>query len=341
MGEGAPTTLATLRTRDGGSVPASQDGFSACSRYFEALFYDPLSNPCQGDYEIRGVSTTSLQAIVAFCTTGLVEITVDNVQEFTAAAGQLLVDISRNMGVDNNTAVLEFAKFYHLTIFFKRSFSFLLENIEFANSVDPEFSQPSLEHLEDRLDSDELKVRREKVAWKVAMLWVEANYRERRRRLGTLLPLVRFGLMSRRYLREVVMRNAFIDGDTSFKVERCYDLKTSGQNVRPSDSVRRLFVHMAPTEILFLCKGVWGGPKSGVWEQYNHKINEGSPLRAEFTAQTVFGPEITFMGDTIHVLGTDLNKHAGGPGSPGDEERGAFSRAGYICGDDSSQGMKT
>ncbi|XP_077558100.1 kelch-like protein 10 [Haemaphysalis longicornis] len=319
MDEDSPTTLATLRTIDGGAVTVPKERLSACSRYFQALFFGPLSKPCQGDYEIPGVSMASLQAIVTFCTTGLVEITVANVQDLTVAADQLLVNglreqccafVSSNMDVDNAVMVLEFAKFYHLTGLFESAFRFLLDNIEFAYSADPDFRKLSLAHLEDLLGSDELKVCREEVVWKVAMLWVRANYKERRRCLATLLPLVRFGLMSSRYLRKVVMRKAFIDGDLSFKVKRCYDLKTAGHNASPADSVRHLFVHRAPAEILFLYGGVCGGPRSDTWELYNHKTNEWSMLRTEFTAQTVFGPQAASIGHKIYVLGTDLNKQS-------------------------------
>ncbi|KAH9365434.1 hypothetical protein HPB48_010140 [Haemaphysalis longicornis] len=221
--EGVPTTLARLRTSVGRSVPASKDTLCACSRYFEALFFGPLSNPCQGDFHLRRVSATSLQASALNCSTGRVGIAVDDVEDLTIAAEQLPVDglhdeccafISRNMDVDNSIMVPEGAGFHHLESVHKPDVRFLL-----AYSDDCDFPRLNPRNLADLLGSDDLKVRRQEVEWEAAILWVK----ERRQCLVTSLARMQASLMKSGYLKPVVLRKAFVymHGSSKTIVQHC------------------------------------------------------------------------------------------------------------------------
>ncbi|XP_077548303.1 kelch-like protein 10 [Haemaphysalis longicornis] len=188
MNANIPTSLAALQASDGGSFAASKDSLGACSRYFDVLCNGPMSKPGRGYFDIPGVSTESLQAIVTYCS-GHALITVHNVQDLTVAAEQFMVDslrdeccafISHNIDVDNCVMGLELAKFYYLDSLKKSALRFLLDNTELVYKDNCDFPRLSLTDLADLLRSDELKVRREESVWEAPVLWIKANYKERR-----------------------------------------------------------------------------------------------------------------------------------------------------------------
>lgn len=120
--EGVPTSVAALRTSGGGGVPASKDRLSACSQYFKALFFGPLSNPRRGNVHVLRVNTESRQDTAPNCST-VHAIMAEDVQDLTIAAEQFLADslcdscytpTSRNMDVDNSIMVPQGVSFYHL-----------------------------------------------------------------------------------------------------------------------------------------------------------------------------------------------------------------------------------
>ncbi|XP_077528159.1 kelch-like protein 10 [Haemaphysalis longicornis] len=260
MNKRVPATLVTLRTSDGGSVPASKESRSACSLYFDALFNGPMSKPCRGDFQVPEVSMESMQAIVTHCSTGHGVITANNGQDLTVAVKQVLVDSRqgkcrastlRNLDVDQSSMFLERSGVYYLESFKQSDFRFLLGNTELACKDNCGFIRLSLTNLADiLLGSVELNVRQEGGACKAAVLWIRANFKERRQCLGTMLPKVRFGLVKRRYLKKVVMRSPSVNPPHKTIVQGCYDGK-SGRDAYPRDPAQRMSVQRARADIRY------------------------------------------------------------------------------------------
>lgn len=312
----SPTSIATLRTHDGGSIEVFKDTLGACSEYFSALFYSPLSKACRRDFLIPGVSRVNLQAIATYALTGDVAITVDNVEELTIAADQLMVDglldeccafMSRNLDVENSVMVLEMASTFNLKSLYKPALSFLLGNFELVYSESRDFSQLSLKNLVNVLASNELKVQQEEVVWEATVVWIKANPTERGKCLGKLLPHIRFCLMKSSYLRNVVMRNAFVYKNPFYKmiVKRCYKMTRSGRDACPADC---MFVQRAPAEVMFVYGGIHRGLKSNTWETYDYKTSEWNTVDTDFRQDQVFGLQCASVGHKIYVMGADITQ---------------------------------
>ncbi|XP_077540907.1 kelch-like protein 10 [Haemaphysalis longicornis] len=317
MTNDAPTSLAALRTSDGVSIAVFKDKLSECSRYFDALFNGPLSEACQGDFAIPGVSRANLQAIATYANTGEVAITVDNVEELAIAADQLLVDgllsecctfMSHHVDAENCVMVLETASLFHWTSLHKPVFRFLLDNFELVYAEDHDFSRLSPENFESLLASDELKVRREEVVWEATVSWIKADPAERGQCLDKFLPHIRFCLMKNRYLKKVVMRDAFVYKNPFCKtmVKRCYKIKQAGRDACSVDSARDMFVHRVPAEVMFVYGGIHRGYKSNTWEVYDHKTNEWGTVHTDFRQDLVFGLQCVSVGHKIYVMGADI-----------------------------------
>ncbi|XP_075553729.1 kelch-like protein 10 [Dermacentor variabilis] len=311
------TSLATLRTSDGGRVAVFKGTLSACSEYFESLFNGPLSKASQGDFLIPGVTKEELQAIVAYASTGDVAITADNVAQLTVAADQLLVDgllseccafMSRNVDLDNCVRVLEMARFFHLEPLRKLALRFLLDNFERVYSENCDFRSLSLQNLVDLLASDELKVRREETVWEATVFWIKSDPKERYACLDKLLPHIRFCLMKDSYLRKVVMRNPFISKNTFCKtiVKRCYTIQQSGRDACLLNPTHSMFVQRVPAEIMFVYGGIHRGYKSNTWEVYDYKTNEWNTVQTDFRQDLVFGLQCVSVGHRIYVMGADI-----------------------------------
>ncbi|KAH9381157.1 hypothetical protein HPB48_020814 [Haemaphysalis longicornis] len=314
-----PISTATLRTDDGGSIEVFKDLLGACSQYFNTLFNGPLTNASRCDFLIPGVSGESLQAIVTYALTGDAEITVDNVEELTIAADQLMVDgllddcsafMSRNLDVDNSVMVLEMATAFYLKSLHKPALRFLLNNFEQIYSEDRDFSRLSLKNLADVLASNELKVQQEELVWEATVFWIKANPAERGKHLGKLLPHIRFYLMKSSYLRKAVMRHALVYKNPLYKtiIKRCYKIKRSGRDTRPKDATRDMFVQRAPPEVMFVYGGIDRGYKSNTWETYDYKTSEWNTVDTDFRQDQVFGLQCVSIGHKIYVMGADITQ---------------------------------
>lgn len=318
MSDVAFTSLATLRTSDGGSIAVFKDELSACSAYFNSLFNGPLSKASQGDFLIPGVTREELLAIVAYASTGDVAITADNVEHLSVAADQLLVDglldeccafMSRNVELSNCVRVLEMARFFHLESLRQQVLRFLLDNFERVYSENCHFHGLSLQNLVDLLASDELKVRREETVWEAVVSWIKADPSERSVCLDKLLPHIRFCLMKDSYLKKVVMRNAFVSKNTPCKaiVKRCYKIQQSGRDACLLNPTHSMFVQRVPSEIMFVYGGIHRGYKSNTWEVYDYKTNEWNTVKTDFRQDLIFGLQCVSVGHKIYVLGADIS----------------------------------
>ncbi|KAK8789199.1 hypothetical protein V5799_021028 [Amblyomma americanum] len=317
MSDAAPTPVAILRTSDGGCFAVFKKNLSACSEYFDALFNGPLSEANRGDFLIPGVSKEALQAVVTYASVGDAAISVDNVEDLTITADQLLVDgllseccafMSRNVDVENCIMVLEMALFFCLEPLHKQALRFVLDNFERVYAGSGDFRMLSLQNLESLLASDGLKVRREEVVWEATVFWIKASPKERRMCLSKLLPHIRLCLMKESYLRKVVMRNPLVSKNLLCKtiVKRCHRIQQSEHDaliLNPS-----LFVQRVPADIMFVYGGIHRGYKSNTWEVYDHKTNEWNTVQTDFRQDLVFGLQCVSVGHRIYVMGADIAK---------------------------------
>lgn len=319
MSDAVPTSVAILRTYDGGCSAVFKKNLSTCSEYFDALFNGPLSEASRGDFLIPGVSKEALQDIVTYASVGDVAITTDNVEDLTVAADQLLVDgllseccafMSRNVDLENCVMVLEMSLFFYLEPLRKQAFRFVLDNFERVYTDNDDFYRLSFENLESLLASDELKVRREEVVWEAAVFWIKASPDERRSCLGKLLPHIRLCLMEGNYLKKVVMRNPLVSKNLLCKtiVKRCHRIQQSEHDARLLNPSRSLFAQRVPADIMFVYGGIHRGYKSNTWEVYDHKTNEWNTVQTDFRQDLVFGLQCVSVGHRIYVMGADIAK---------------------------------
>lgn len=182
------------------------------------------------------------------------------------------------------------ASFYHLESVNKPDDRFLL-----AYSDNCDFPRLRLRSLAGQLRSGDVKIRREEVVCKVAMLLIKASTAERRQCLVTLLPDVQVGLWKNSYLRPAVLRKAFVYRHMYSKtiVQHCCRFRKSKRDACPRDLAQRMFVHRARAEVLFV---------------HDRSCDNSNPwgcstLNPNHTKQAVFRPQCGSGGHKIYATG--------------------------------------
>ncbi|CAN7989022.1 unnamed protein product [Ixodes hexagonus] len=315
--EDPATSLATLRTSDGGSVTVFKDSLSACSHYFDALFNGPLSVAQRGEFLIPGVTKTDLALIARYAHRGATSIDEDNVDSLIAASDQLLVDgllqecckfVSEHLEANNCVSVLEMTRFYGLAELYEQAHRFLLDNFERVYSASLDFNRLSFASLASLLCCDELKVRKEELVWEASVSWIKTDFTERRHHLIDLLPHIRFCLMKKSYVKTAVLRNSLVSKDALCKniVKQYYKIQSCDKEARIFSPMFDLFTQRVPAEIMFVYGGIHRGYKSNTWEIYDHKTNEWNTVHTDFRQDLVFGLQCVSVDHSIYVMGADI-----------------------------------
>lgn len=177
---------------------------SACSAYFLAMFTHELLESGQEVVSIKEISGDVLSNLIDFAYTGILTVTVENVQDTLAGASLLQMKqaqevccefLKSHLDVSNCLGIKNFAEINGCTQLSEVVVSFARRHfLEVANTN--EFLHSSAEGIASLISSNDLNVPREELVYAAVMTWVRQDPGERGQQLPKLLKHVRLPLLS-------------------------------------------------------------------------------------------------------------------------------------------------
>uniref|UniRef100_A0A673W120 Intracisternal A particle-promoted polypeptide n=1 Tax=Salmo trutta TaxID=8032 RepID=A0A673W120_SALTR len=194
------TDFCDVRLRLGGRVfSVHKLVLAASSPYFSALFSGGMSEADKEEVQILGVEAPVFEVLLEFIYTGMINVTVENMQELMVAADMLQLSevvsicgefLKGHMDPSNCVGVYQFLEQIVL-----RMVSFFL-HLCLSVCVSDEFWGLSKGQLVKLLRSEELRIEDEYQVFTAAMDWVLQDVTKRKKHVVEVLDPVRFPLLS-------------------------------------------------------------------------------------------------------------------------------------------------
>ncbi|WAR18202.1 KBTB8-like protein [Mya arenaria] len=191
---------------------------AAVSPYFRLMFTLDLAEKKQDRIEIFEVDSRSMKDILEYAYTGKIKITISNAQNLLSAASlfQILPVVracanfmENHLAVHNCVGIHYFAEVHNCISLKVKAREFIEKNfIEVCKTE--EFYSLTLIKLSEFILSDELNVDKEETVLEAMIAWTEHDYASRKDEFCELLPLVRFGLMISKTIRERLSKHRLV-----------------------------------------------------------------------------------------------------------------------------------
>ncbi|XP_078585560.1 kelch repeat and BTB domain-containing protein 2-like isoform X2 [Branchiostoma floridae x Branchiostoma japonicum] len=189
---------------EGRRFPCHRLVLSAASPYFRAMFTSDMAESRQKTVVLQGLDACMFGEILSYMYSGTLHVSLDKVQPLYQAADLLQLDYVRHtcssyiaMNVEGSTCVdlYKFADVYSVDIVRKACLQAIAGHfIEFSCSE--EFCSLSVNQLLEIISHDELGITEETAVWEAVVRWVEHSREDRLHRLPSILPHIRFNLLT-------------------------------------------------------------------------------------------------------------------------------------------------
>ena len=193
---------------EGKEIPTHRAVLAACSPYFQAMFTNELKESSQQVVDLKDVHPDILADLVDFIYTGVIDISVQNVQDVLSVASLLQVTevmelccsfLHRNLEPQNCLGIRNFAEAHGCQELSNAVDQYALKNFsEVAKG--PEFLQHSCQNIEKLIKSSELYISNEQEVFEAIVTWVRHSPEEREPMLPQLMKHVRLSLLPVKYL---------------------------------------------------------------------------------------------------------------------------------------------
>lgn len=193
---------------EGKEIPTHRAVLAACSPYFLAMFTHELRESSQQVVDLKDVNPEILSALVDFVYTGVIDISVQNVQEVLSVASLLQITevmelccsfLHKKLEPQNCLGIRNFAEAHGCQDLSNAIDRYAMKNFsEVAKSQ--EFLQHSCQNIEKLIRSSELCVNNEQEVFEAIVTWVKHDPEEREPMLPKLMKHVRFPLLPVKYL---------------------------------------------------------------------------------------------------------------------------------------------
>ena len=196
---------------------------ASASPYFRAMFLADMKESQQSQVKIKGLDSRALEQLLEFCYTATVKINSENVQQLLIASGMLqfpkiqdscMEFLMNNLHESNCIGIWKLAEVIQrhpktiekLEAYIRRSFSFVAKHEEFLDLT--------VEQLLKFLESDSLNISSENDLCSAIIRWVRFDPEKRSIHLEDLVKNVRFSLITRRHLTDVILNEELMLDNT-------------------------------------------------------------------------------------------------------------------------------
>lgn len=201
---------------DGEEIKVHKAAMAACSDYFRVMLTANMRESREQHVELKGVTALGLKVVVDFVYTGMLALTIENVEEVLSAATHLQVSIAVDLcskylemaiTVDNCVDILNLSELYTLATMCTRARQFILENFEVVADSEQYFKLTARQ-LASMLAENSLRVNSEYRLFELVLRWIKHDRDTRQPFVAELMRGIRLPLLSGEELVEKVSRVA-------------------------------------------------------------------------------------------------------------------------------------
>ncbi|XP_064622104.1 kelch-like protein 7 [Lineus longissimus] len=198
--------------------PTHKNILAAISPYFTAMFTTDLSESRQQKICLFEVEADALALIINYAYTGRVDITRNNAQNLLGAASLFQIStiqeacakfMESQFDISNCIGIHCFAQIHDCGDLRLKSKEYIEKNFTEVMQGE-EFVSLSPEKMEEFLSSNELNVECEDTVYEALVKWVDNDKENRQQFMEKLLPLVRFGLLSPKFVQGHIAKNEMV-----------------------------------------------------------------------------------------------------------------------------------
>ncbi|ESO83202.1 hypothetical protein LOTGIDRAFT_179800 [Lottia gigantea] len=212
---------------------------AGCSPYLRAMFTNGMQETEQSLVEIHGMEAKTMNLLLEFMYTGLLEINIANVQDILQGASLLGLSALRTncsqflegqLAASNCLGIHYFADMYGLTELASYARQFMFQNfLEIVRS--DEFYELSQERLLNLLNSDKLRVVSEHQVFEAACAWIQYDPVGRSHCACAILQNIRLALLDLTYLENIVIKSEFFNNCAKCQLVISKAIRTQQDNV--------------------------------------------------------------------------------------------------------------
>ncbi|WAR12865.1 KLH26-like protein [Mya arenaria] len=184
---------------------------ASCSDYFKVMLTGEMKESREGQVDLKGVSAKGLKVVIDFAYTGIMGLTVENVEEVLSAATHLQVTdavelcskyIESSLTIENCVDVLNLAELYSLHATYKKAQLFMLEQFEMM-AKSGQYQKLNDRQLAQLLEDNRLQIASEYHLFELVVRWMKGK-KDRDQFVAALMKNVRLPLLSGEELVEKV-----------------------------------------------------------------------------------------------------------------------------------------
>ena len=237
------------------------------SPYLRAMFTNGMLESVQEVVTINGIDDCTMEDLVNFSYSGVIEINVDNVQHLLSGSTMLDIDCLRaacsrflhsQLDSGNCIGIKDFASLYNCKEL--ESYATQCLNQHFLDVIkSDEFLHLKFETLLNLLSSDKIQVRSEEDVYVALENWLHYDYDKRKQYVPELLRCIRVPLLSLEFLQYKVFSAPFIKCNT-----KCQLILARVMNERPEKLPDYLCTPRALPQSVYIIGG-----RNSVYRQLN------------------------------------------------------------------------
>eukprot|EP00058_Branchiostoma_floridae_P007082 XP_002592570.1 hypothetical protein BRAFLDRAFT_118908 [Branchiostoma floridae] len=292
---------------EGRRFPCHRLVLSAASPYFRAMFTSGMAESRQKTVVLQGLDAGVFGEILSYIYSGTLHVSLDKVQPLYQAADLLQLDYVRDtcsnymvFNVDNSTCVdlYRFAEFFSIEVV--KNCSLLCICVIFSEvSHTEEFYSLSVNQLTEIISKNNLNVKVETTVWEAVVRWVQHNREDRLRHLPSILPHIRFNLLTSDDTAAILEHPLVSENSGSSELRNLVERSgSSNQKRRAGMNTEEVVVLFRPEDGFRLSSDtemLCVSPRSGDYRKYIYRMD---------TKPTVIAATVTSDND-IYILAHD------------------------------------
>lgn len=206
---------------------------ASCSDYFKVMLTGQMKESREGQVDLKGITAKGLKVVVDFAYTGVLQLTVENVEEVLSAATHLQVTdavelcskyIENSITIENCVDVLNLAEMYSLASTNQVAKDFMLGNFEIVAKSN-QYKKLTHTQLATLLAENGLMVTSEFQLFKLVLKWINQNPAQRNQVVAELMQHIRLPLLTGEELVERVSTVSLMRNN-----QECNDLLTDAKD---------------------------------------------------------------------------------------------------------------
>ena len=249
--------------RHNNSLPAHRNILAANSRFFYSMFNSGMRDSTDKRLTLKILSNSAMNTILEYFYTGIITISMENVEELLEASSFLLIDpvkkaceqvLKSGLKKDNCFNIKRLARKFdcaellkNANLLIDKSFHTIIEG-----ECTAEFLDLSFQEIADVISRDEVMVVSERDVFLAVLKWVRHDEENRKDRLQELIKLVRFGSIPKSFLKGQLNIEPLLKEEQSCRlIKQLTEDDYTQLSQRPSAQVKKAIVGIGNISFIY------------------------------------------------------------------------------------------